>query len=489
MGKFNFLRRPQEPELSILVSSSGDKTVMDYVEKTDRSDKITYDGIGRTKYASGVPPTIYDNPITAVSSYPIVYGAITAISEAIAGLSIKVFEVKGGQRTEVTDHPFYLLFERPNPFQGSYEFLEQLQQSLEVGGNVFISKEKVAGSYELYVLNPRYMAVIPDPKIRVKAYRYYINGQSFDYKPEEIIHIKYNNIDDPYYGLPPLSAAADILTFEKNRLKYANQYFLNGAIPVGVLETEQVLGETLLKKLRNEWSGIHQGVTNAHKVGILQGGLKYRPITSPLRDLDFPGLKKLSKEDILTIFKMPESVLGNQEGTGSSEGKAAITAFWRQCIIPRLKRIESGLNRGLAVEMFGEGTFDFEFNLKDVAALQDDKTELSDYLQKMVASSIMTPNEARAVIGLPRVEGEPYADQLLVSNSFFGNQVLPVEVAAGTGQGSNATKPAAQPAKPPAKQPAKQPAKPGTASGGKPAKPQEKPPAKKPAKKPAATGT
>lgn len=484
MGKLSdiFLRKaPPLPQAQVLFSST-ERSVVDYALKEDRSESITFQGIGRTKYGSGIPPTIFSDPITAVRSYPIVYGCVTAISEAIAALKIKMYEVKGGQRTEVLDHPFYQMFANPNPYQGSFEFLEAVQQSLDVNGNTYIAKEKVAGVIEFYVLNPRYVAIIPDPKKKVAAYRYYINGQSIDFKPEEVIHIKYNDVDDPYYGLPPLATAKDVLTFEKNRLSFANQYFKNGAIPVGVLETEQVLGETLLKKLRGEWTAIHGGVSNSHKVGILQGGLKYRPITSPIKELDFPGLKQLSKEDILTIYKIPESILGNQSGTGSKEGKDAITAFWRQCIIPRLKRIESGMNRGLKTDLFGEGAFEFEFNLKDVAALQDDKTELSDYLQKMVSSSIMTPNEARAVIGLPRVEGDEYADKLLVSNSFFGNQLMPVDAAAAGagGAGTNTPKPAAQPAKPGAPTPPKPAAAAGKPPAKQPATPAAKPVAAKP---------
>lgn len=475
-------KREQPPQPQLSVYSSSAKGAIDYTAKENRAEKITYSGIGQTKYAGGFPPSFYDTPISAIRSYPVVYSVITAISEAISGLNIKIYQVQGGQRTEVPDHPFYQIFAQPNPWQGSFEFLEQLQQSLDVCGNVFISKETVAGGLELYILNPKYVAIIPDPKNKIKEFRYYINGQSISFKPEEIIHIKYNDVDDPYYGMPPLATATDILTFEKSRLAFANQYFVNGAIPVGVLETEQVLGETLLKKLRSEWSHMHQGVRNSHKVGILQGGLKYKPITSPIKDLDFPGLKKLSKEDILSIYKVPESILGSQEGTGGKEGRDAITAFWRQCIIPRLKRIESGMNRGLSIDMFGTGQFVFEFNLKDVAALQDDKTELADYLQKMVASSIMTPNEARAIIGLPTVTGTPYADELLVNNSFFGNQMMPVEVAASQGAGSTQEKPAAKPAKP-GDSNAPKPAKPPTASPPKPAaKPAATPPKPAPSK-------
>lgn len=439
-----FFREKSAPQPSLAVFATPLRSTIDYSGKENPAEKITYSGIGQTKYSSGLPPSIYDSPITAIRSYPVVYSVITAISDAISGLNVKVYQLKGGQRTEVTDHPFYKVFANPNPYQGSFEFLEELEQCLDVAGNVYILKEPGPNGVELYILNPKYVAIIPDPTTKVKAYRYYINGQSMDFEPEAIIHLKYNDVDDPYYGMPPLQTAVDVITFEKNRIAFANQYFINGAIPVGVLETEQVLGETLLKKLRKEWSGIHQGVSNAHKVGILQGGLKYRAVSSPIKDLDFPGLKKMSREDILAIYKVPESILGNQAGTGAKEGKDAVVAFWRQCIIPRLRRIESGLNRGLQVEMFGQGVFVFEFNLKDVVALEDDRDSLANYLSTLVSSSIMTANEARAVVGLPK-SSEPSADVLLVSNSFFGNSLMPVSEAEAQGAGSTDKKPGVKP--------------------------------------------
>lgn len=448
MNILDRLLRKEHPEATIKTFSSTTRFNESYEEKENRADKVNFQGIGQSKYSSGQPPAIYDSAIKAVKSFPVVYGCISAISDSISALGAKVYKVEGGQIVEQPgDHPFYPVFRRPNPHQGSFEFLENLSQNLDIYGNVFIAIEKVAGTLELYLLMPQYVAIIPDPKKKVKEYRYYINGNVVKYKPEEIIHIKYVDVEDPYYGMPPLSAASDVLKFETNRLSYASQFFNNGAIPAGVLETEQNLGDSLLKKLRAEWTNLHQGVKNSHKVAILQGGLSYKPIVSPLKDLDFASLKKMSKEDILYIYKVPESVLGNQDSTGASEGKDALTSFWRGSIVPRLKRIESALNRGLADSLLGNGEFIFEFNLKDVVALQEDKGDQAAYLERMVGASVMTPNEARAVLGLPIMQGDMYADSLLVSNSFFGNSLMPLEgaLAGAGGAGSSTEKPSSKP--------------------------------------------
>lgn len=447
---------PAQPDAILMYSSDSSKE-FSYETKDSRADKVTYSALGQTLYGAGIPPQIYSSALNAVKTYPLVYGCMTARSDSVAPLGVKVFKTKGGRREEDTKHTFYDIFKNPNPYQGSFEFLERACQFLDVTGNLFIAKEKVAGTYELYILPSQYVAIIPDPKKKVKGYRFYVNGQSIDFKPEEIIHIKYNDVNDEYYGFPPLATASDVVAFEANRVKFLNNFFLNGAVPSGVLETDATLGPEFLKKLRSEWTNRHGGVANAHTLAILMGGLKYKVIASPLKDLDFAGLRKLSKEDILTIFRISDSILGSQEGTGASEGTAALTQFYRNSVIPQLRRLESGINRGLKKEVFGDGKFEFAFDLTDIPALQDSKKETASYIQVLIASSVMTPNEGRSILGLPKLT-DGFSDKTYISNSQFGNQLVPSDAisngASTTGVGANGTngeKPTTKPPKKPTK--------------------------------------
>ena len=453
MSKFYdiFFRSKEEPiQPDICVFSEKSETI-DYF-KDDRSNPVMYSGVGKTKYGSGIPPATYDTAIAAIKAYPVVYGAITARSEAIGGLGIKIFDVKGDQEAEVKDHDIYQVYRNPNPYQGSFEFLAEIVQSLDVTGNAFIAIEPpTAGTkqkFELYLLPTKYIAIIPDAKVKVKEYRFYINGQVVPYKPEEIIHIKYSDVDDPYYGMSPLTAATEVLTFEGYRIQFASQYFKNGAIPAGVLETDATLSDPMLKKLRGDWNSIHGGIANAHKIAILMGGLKYKPMTSPIKDLDLTNLKRLSRDDILMLFKMPAAILGDLSDTSGNEGQMALKAFWNTSLIPLVRRIESSLNRGLRELYLKGGKQVLRFNLKAVEALSDDKDIQARYLSSLLSSSVVSPNEARAMIGMPP-STDPNADKLFISNSAYGNLLIPADQA-NNATGNNAEKPTAKPPKEPA---------------------------------------
>lgn len=455
----HFIRKTEPTIQMQCLSSSGEKEIVDYTVKEDRSSKITYEGIGKVKYGAGIPPAVYDTAVGAIKKYPIVFSCVTARAEAFAGLNVKVYDVKGGQEGEVKDHEYYGIYNRPNPYQGKFEFNEQISQSLDVTGNCFIALEGKGKAMEMYVLPTKYVAIIPDPKKKVKQYLFYINGQSVVYKPEEIIHIKYSDVDDSYYGAPPLASANDILTFENYRIQFANTFFKNGAVPLGALLTDAVLGDTLLRKLRGEWTAIHGGIANSSKIAILQGGLKYQQLTPPIKDLELSNLKRLSNDDIKLIFKVNDAVLGSLEGTGGKEGKDALTAFWRSSMIPHIQRIESALNRGLRDILFKGGKQVVRFDLTAVAALSDSKESTATYISTLMAASVITANEGRAILGLPP-STDKNASILLISNSFFGNQMMPANQAAGTTPtAENATKPTVKPtaAAAPAPKPAPKP--------------------------------
>ena len=457
-----FFRAKEVPQPDLCIFSEKSEMV-DYF-KDDRSNPVTYSGIGKTKYGSGIPPSVYDSAIAAIKSYPVVYGAISARAEAVAGLGVKVFDVKGDQEAEVKDHDIYTVYRTPNPYQGSFEFLEQVVYALDVTGNAFIAIEPpTPGSkqkFELYVLPTKYVAIVPDSKVKVKEYRFYINGQTVAYKPEEIIHIKYSDVDDAYYGATPLTSATEVLTFEGYRIQFASQYFKNGAIPAGVLETDATLSDPMLKKLRGDWNSIHGGIANAHKIAILMGGLKYKAMTSPIKDLDLSNLKRLSRDDILMLFKMPAAVLGDLSDTSGEEGRQALKAFWNTSLIPLVRRIESSLNRGLRDLYLKGGKQVLRFNLKAVEALSDDKESQASYVSTLLGASVITANEGRAYLGLPP-STDPNADKLMVSNSFFGNQMIPTDTAAAAGSPTalNQEQPTAKPNKDPKAKPPVKPTK------------------------------
>ena len=70
--------------------------------------------------------------------------------------------------------------------------------------------------------------------------------------------------------------------------EYGASFFANGATPGGVLEHPGVLKDP--GKVRDSWNAVYQGSQNAHKVVVLEEGMKYQQVGLPPEDSQFSKL-------------------------------------------------------------------------------------------------------------------------------------------------------------------------------------------------------
>ena len=58
--------------------------------------------------------------------------------------------------------------------------------------------------------------------------------------------------------------------------EYGAKFFANGAAPAGVLEHPGTIKDPL--RVKESWNSAYQGSANAHKIAVLEEGMKYTPI-------------------------------------------------------------------------------------------------------------------------------------------------------------------------------------------------------------------
>ena len=98
---------------------------------------------------------------------------------------------------------------------------------------------------------------------------------------------------------------------------------------------------------------------------------------------------------------MPKVFLSEYEDATLSNIAAMEQFLWRNTIIPELRFLADGLNRGLigGYETAGEN-LEIRFDLSDIEAVQESQSEKAERLGALVESGIMTVEEARAELGL-----------------------------------------------------------------------------------------
>ncbi|HHT9119288.1 MAG TPA: phage portal protein, partial [Candidatus Hypogeohydataceae bacterium YC41] len=312
-----------------------------------------------------------------------VYACVKALAQAIASTPMVFYvDTPRGREKLPPQHPLARLFWGVNPLMTRYDFWEATIIYLELTGNCFWALEKEDGRglpTELWPLRPDRMRIIPDKEKFIQGYLLDVGGRSVAYSKDEVIHLKYFNPLNERWGMSPLSAARQGLLADFYAVLYNQKFFRQGARPSGVLSTEEELDDATFRRLKAEFEQAYAGAERSHRVILLEKGLQWQSISLPQKDMEFIEQRKLAREEILAVYKVPPIEVGILEYANYANSETQDKIFWTKGVIPRLRKIEEAVNTFL-VPLFAHAPFEGragavfgEFDLSRVEALRENE--------------------------------------------------------------------------------------------------------------------
>lgn len=337
-----------------------------------------------------------------------VYSCIYRIATKGAGVPLKLYRksIKNDKISyeEIMNHPILTLIDTANPLMDGFDLLETTFSYLELTGNAYWLLDMfVAGKpTEIYPLNPYRIKIVPDPHEHVKEYKYDIGqSKSISLSKEILIHFKYFNPTDDFYGLSPISAGRLAIDTQDFGDKYNRNFFVNSAEPKGALVINGELTDDQRKRIIASWNSAHRGVSKSHKIAIEEGGIKWEQRGLSQKDMDFVNSKKMTREDILGVFGVPPALVGVFEYASYANSKEQRQIFWRDTMIPKLKKVENVINSFL-IKPYDNSLY-LEFDLSIVESLKEDEKIRAEINSILTNSGIRTINEVREEMGLKPV--------------------------------------------------------------------------------------
>ncbi|EIM25492.1 phage portal protein [Microvirga lotononidis] len=334
----------------------------------------------------------------------IVHRAVRLVSEAAASLPLML---KSEDR-DLSAHPLLSLLSRPNARETGQRFLESLYGHLMVSGNAYVEAVSLEGApHELYVLRPDRMRVVPDEDGWPGAYEYAVGTQTvrFAIRDDEacppILHMTLFHPADDHYGLSPMEAAATALDIHNAAGAWNKALLDNAARPSGALVVGgATLTDAQFDRLKSELETNYQGAGNAGRPLLLEGGLDWRPLSLSPKDMDFVEAKAAAAREIALAFGVPPLLLGLPGDSTHANYAEANRAFYRQTVIPLVKRTAESLSHWLA-PAFGEA-LRLEPDLDAIEALADERESL---WRRVSAATFLSNDEKREAVGYGRNAG------------------------------------------------------------------------------------
>lgn len=340
----------------------------------------------------------------AALSLPVVYACVNRIASPIAMFPLQIFRPgPDGDPIEDRDHRLNrILRSQPNPYMNIRDLKKTGQVHACTWGNGYqeIQRNNSGEVVGLWPLMP--WATWPDKTTEVLRYSTTIDGRVFSLPWENVIHVKDVSLDG-YCGLSPIQQARAAVGLAKAAETYGEKFFANDARSGGFLQHPGKLGPKASTNIEDSFND-KAGLDNAHRIKVLEEGMKFVATTIPPDDAQFLGTRQFQISEIARMYNVPLFLLQHESpgtvwGTGMEQ---MMIAFIVHALEPWTTAWEAEYNLKLFSEAEREAGYFVKFNMNSL--LRGDMAARAAFYESGIGAGWLLPSEARRKEDLPRVD-------------------------------------------------------------------------------------
>jgi HK97 family phage portal protein len=286
------------------------------------------------------------NDQTALSCMA-VYAAVRLLSETVGSLPGHVMRLTDVGKDKALTHPLYpIIHEQPNPEQTAMEWRETAMCHLLLRGNHYSEKQydQAGRLIALWPIHPDRVRIERASPTAPLSYGIKMpgSGQEVWLGQDRMLHLRGLG-SNGVTGFSPIALARQALGLAVAAQDYGARLFKNDTRPGGVLEHPQKLSDPAYKRLRASIEEQHQGLSNAHRMMILEEGMKWSQVGINPDEAQFLESRKFSVTEIARLFNLPPHFLRDLERATFSNIEQQAIEFVVYSLRPWVVRFEQRL--------------------------------------------------------------------------------------------------------------------------------------------------
>jgi len=338
-----------------------------------------------------------------------VWAAMVLITDTMSTVPLQLFRRTADGREVLRDDQLYsVLHDRANRVETAQSFRETFVWNMEMRGiGIAEIVRNGRGIAELWNIDP---ADIGEIRRVGSALEFQVNGRVW--RQDKIFYCFGPGRD----GLTPrgrIATARDAIGLGLSMQMYGGRYFKNGTNIGGALEHPGKLDDKAYKRLKESVESRYTGSENAHKVMILEQGIKFARTSMSNEDSQFLESRKFQISDIARFFGVKSHMIGDLERATFSnieqQGIEAVTYCWR----PRAIRLEQAIN----MQLIRKPDVYAEHNLNGL--MQGDLKSQAEAWHIFLQDGVFNANEVRDMLNMnhqPGDQGDIYLSPLNMVN-------------------------------------------------------------------------
>lgn len=310
-----------------------------------------------------------------------VYSCVRVLADSVAALPLQLLRRIDRGKELAQDHPLYrVLHEEPNPWMTPYTLKETLMGHVLLWGNAYceIVRDSFGRPIQLWPLRPNDMVRIGRSATGELLYTYRLPNRTeaaytIDQMPSNFTELPQRSIfhlrglsPDGVRGYSPITLHREALGLAMAGEEYRARFFSNSAIPEGVLEAKTRLSDAAIKHITDSWRAAHQGLTEAHRVAILEEGVEWKATGMPAGDMQWIEGQQFQLTEVSRIFRVPPHKISDLNRATYSNVDKQEQQFKGDSLEPWLVRIEEQMSLSLLtpaerVSLFAEFKMDAQW--------------------------------------------------------------------------------------------------------------------------------
>jgi HK97 family phage portal protein len=353
----------------------------------------------------GMTPTITGAHVTSHSALKVsaVLQAVRLIAENCGSTPVKAYRHLADGKEAAKNHPAYRIVHRAaNEWTSAAEFRSVLTTDalMHGGGFARVVRYDDGRPFELHRLEPGKTVVMQGEATGAPVYRVSEDRGQVDYPYTEILHLR------PFGNSSPIALGKEAIGIAVVLEQHTGRLFGSGAMPKAMLYSEKPTpageaGENTVKNMLASWRNTFGSGKNADPF-IVPAGWQYQQIALSSTDAQFLEHRKEQINDIARLFGVPPHLLMELGRATWGNAEEMSQSFRDTCLRFWFDRWQDAYNRVLFTEDEAD-THYCEFVIDDLQ--RANTSGRADIFSKLIASRILTPNEARAAMNLPPIDG------------------------------------------------------------------------------------
>jgi HK97 family phage portal protein len=345
---------------------------------------------------------------------------IAMIADAAASIAntliVRRPDGEGGFET-VEDHPINVLLAKPNDQESTPDFFKKLIYDLFLGGEVIIRMKGPTTrfnplSFQRFAPNQLIQMDVDDDTGKIE--RFWIRnlvGKQNEYEANEIIFVaNYDPLDNWGRGRPLVMSILQALDLFDESMEWGKSISEHkGRIP-GFFVAGGKLGDNQHSRLKREMQEAYIRDSGQALPGLLEDGMKFEKNSIDPNEADWAkGLINYMRMIAAGIGVDP-ALLGDGANKTYSNFKEAYRALFQLTVLPLIDWLLSQMTCRL-MPLYETPDHFLTYDESAISAIQEDLSAQAERLTKLVAGTIITPDEARLDLSKDARGGQ--ADKLL----------------------------------------------------------------------------